>query len=233
LKPLTALEPQFKCQFCDFGFSVQGFKARPCQTRYHIACIRIGTPFITRLSKGEGLFCPQDLASQQQFICEACTVRSVRLKELGFSPIDTVCLMLERARLVDTSNNWAKGTLRTYKSKFNVLLDFERNHHVRVIPATPPTHPPNGPAIQLMWAQERYALYPSDWWKRQGVGAEAIKFGMIRALRSAASHFWTLDLLHTRADQLTLGFKDRPQMVQACSPTDQVAYTYFTEGMRR
>jgi hypothetical protein len=141
--------------------------------------------------------------------------------------------MLERSRLVDTINNWSKGTLRTYKSKFNVLRDFERDLHVRVIPFTPPTHPPNGPAIRFMWAQERYDLYPSDWWKRNGLGDEAIKFSTVRALRSAASHFWTLDLLLTHADQLTFGFKDRPQMVQACSPTDQVAYTYFTKGMRR
>jgi hypothetical protein len=56
---------------------------------------------------------------------------------------------------------------------------------------------------------------------------------MVRALRSAASHFWTLDLLQSHPDQLTFGFKDRPQLVKACSPTDQVAYTYFTEGMRR
>jgi hypothetical protein len=82
--PLTAAEPQFKCQFCDSGFRVDGFCARPCQTRYHIGCIRIGTPFTTRLAKSEGLFCPQDLASQQQFICEACTVRSVCLEEIGF-----------------------------------------------------------------------------------------------------------------------------------------------------
>jgi hypothetical protein len=147
--------------------------------------------------------------------------------------IPTSVGMLERARLVDTSNNWSKGTLRTYKSKFNVLRDFKRDLHVRVIPFTPPTHASNGPAIHLMWAQERHALYPSDWWKRNRLGAEAIKFGTIRALCSAASHFWTIDLLHTHADQLTFGFKDRHEMVQACSPTDQVTYTYFTEGMRR
>jgi hypothetical protein len=135
--------------------------------------------------------------------------------------------------MIDTSNNWSKNTLKTYKSKFNILRDFERDLRVRVLPFTPPTHTLNGPAIRLMWAQERYSLYPSDWWKRNGLGTEAVKYGTVRALRSAASHFWTLDLLHTRSDHLTFGFKDRPQMVSACSPTDQVAYIYFTEGMRR
>jgi hypothetical protein len=194
----------------------------------------MGTPFTTRLSDEEGLFCPQDLASQQRFICEACTVRSVRLEELGFRPLDFVSLMLERARMIDTTNNWLKGTLRTYKSKFNVLMEFERDLQVRVAPFTPPPHPPNGPAIRLMWAQERYSLYPADWWKRHVIGEDAIKFGTIHALRSAASHFWIFDMLFSKANQLTFGFKDRPQQtVQACSPTDQVAYTYFTEGIRR
>jgi hypothetical protein len=142
-------------------------------------------------------------------------VRSVCEAEIGFAPIDIVRLMLERAWLVDTSNKWSKNTLKTYKSKFNVLRDFERDLLVRVLPYTPPTHPPNGHAVRLMWAQERYSLYPSDWWKRSGLGEEAIKFGTVRALCSAASHFWTLDLLQSRSDQLTFGFKDRPQMVTA------------------
>jgi hypothetical protein len=141
--------------------------------------------------------------------------------------------MLERARMVDTSNNWSKNTLKTYKSKFNILKDFERDLEVQALPFTPPAHPPNGPAIRHMWAQERYSLYPADWWKNNGTGEEAVKFGTVRALRTAASHFWILDLLQSHSDQLTFGFKDRPLLVQACSPTDQVAYTYFTEGMRR
>jgi hypothetical protein len=233
LRPLTEAEPQFKCQFCDTGFEVENFCARPCRTCYHIGCIQIGTPFTTRISNDAGLFCPQDLASQQQFICEACTVRSVLLEEIGFRPIYVVSMMLERARLVDTTNNWSKGALRTYKSKFNVLIDFKRDLKVRVVPYTHPSHPPNGPAIRLVWAQERYSLYPADWWKRNVMGEEAIKFGTVRALRSAASHFWSFDMLLSKGDQLTFGFKDRPQMVQACSPTDQVTYTYFTEGMRQ
>jgi hypothetical protein len=52
-------------------------------------------------------------------------------------------------------------------------------------------------------------------------------------MRSAASHFWTLDLLQNQADRFTFGFKDRPILVDECSPTDQAAYTFFTEGLRR
>jgi hypothetical protein len=163
--------------------------ARPCCTRYHVGCIRIGVPFVTRLSNERGLFYPKDFVGQQQFICEACTVRSVRLEEIGFRAVDTVCLMLERARLVDTANKWSAGTLKAYQSKYNVIAEFERDFHIRVLPPTIPPYPPNGPAIHLMWAQERYSLYPSDWYKKRGTREESVKFGTIRAMRSAASHF--------------------------------------------
>jgi hypothetical protein len=109
----------------------------------------------------------------------------------------------------------------------------ENDLHVRVIPFSAPTYPPNGTAIRLMWAQERYSLYPADWWKKTKSSDSTVTFGTIRALRSAASHLWTLDLLQHYSDQLTFGFRNRPQMVTACSPTDQIAYTYFTEGLRR
>jgi hypothetical protein len=208
--------------------------ARPCCTRYHVGCIRIGLPFVTRLSQEQGVFYPKDFAGQQQFICKACTVRLVRLRELGFTALGTVGLMLERARLVDTANKWSSSTLKAYQSKYNPIADFERDPQVRVLPMTRPAYPPsNGPAIRLMWAQERYSLYPSDWRKKQGLHEEAVKFGTLRAMRSAASHFWILDLLNTQTDQLTFGFKDRPVIVEACSPTDQASYTYFTEGLRR
>jgi hypothetical protein len=69
--------------------------------------------------------------------------------------------------------------------------------------------------------------------KRHSLLEECIKFGTVRGIRSAASHFWTLDLLHNQAERFTLGFKDRPILVDECSPTDQAAYTFFTEGMRR
>jgi hypothetical protein len=193
----------------------------------------MGAPFTTRLSKEEGLFCPKDFANQQQFICEACTVRSVIKTELGWGPHHTVLLMLERVHLVDTANRWAKGTLKTYQSKYNIITDFVAEFGVSVLPITKLGHPPNGPAIRLMWAQERYSLYPAEWRRKQGLLDETVKFGTIRGIRSAASHFWTLDLLQTLPDKFTFGFKDRPLIaVEACSPTDQVAYTFFTEGMR-
>jgi hypothetical protein len=84
-----------------------------------------------------------------------------------------------------------------------------------------------------MWVQEQYSLYPSEWRRRHSDLEATVKFGSIRAIRSTASHFWIWDLLLTQPDKLTLGFKDRPTMVHGCSPTDEIGYTFFMDGMRR
>jgi hypothetical protein len=94
-------------------------------------------------------------------------------------------------------------------------------------------YPPNGEAIPLMWAQERYSLYPAEWHHRESARLDSVKFGSILAIRLAASHFWMWDLLLAHPERLTLGFKDRPAVVEGCSPTDEVAYTFFTDSMKR
>jgi hypothetical protein len=123
-------------------------------------------------------------------ICEACIVRSVLGREPSWHPADLVLLMLERARFIDLTNHWARGTLRTYQSKFNVLPDFETDLQVRTLTPTLLLRPPHIDAIKLMWAQERYSLYPSEWCRRNLALEDTVKFGSIRAIRSAASHFW-------------------------------------------
>jgi hypothetical protein len=160
-------------------------------------------------------------------------MRAVTQREIAPTPLDMVYLLLERARLIDTANHWARGTMATYQSKFRIISDLEREMQLPVLQVTKLVAPPNGPAIRLMWAQERYSLYPSDWYLRAGARETTVKFGSIRALRSAASHFWILDLLHTKPSKLTLGYKDRPVVVESCSPTDEAAVTYFTDGLRR
>jgi hypothetical protein len=78
----------------------------------------MGLPFVTRLPKAGGMYCPRDLAAYAQFICEACTVRSVLKRELSLYPSDTVLLMLERARLIDLTNHWARGTHSIHRNGF-------------------------------------------------------------------------------------------------------------------
>jgi len=230
---LTTTDLTYSCLFCDTGFQVADFKARPCCTRYHVGCISVGLPFLTRLQARKGLFCPRDLARQRHFVCEACTVRAVLQEELGFFAWDFALLMLERVRLVDISNKWATSTLTSYQSKFNVFSEFDRVFHTTSLQPTRPVHPPCGPSIPLMWTQEWYMLFPSDWRRKNPLRERNITFGTGRGLRSAASHFWILDLLYTHPEHLTTGFKDRPTYVDRCSPTDELAYTYFTEGLRR
>jgi hypothetical protein len=84
-----------------------------------------------------------------------------------------------------------------------------------------------------MWTQEWYMLFPLDWRRKNPLRKRNITFGTSQGLRSAASHFWILDLLYTHPEHLSTGFKDRPIYVERCSPTDELAYTYFTEGLRR
>jgi hypothetical protein len=141
--------------------------------------------------------------------------------------------MLERAQLIDLTNHWAKGTLKTYQSKFNILDEFLKDLQVPVLTPSNLAYPPNGVAIPLMWAQERYSLYPAEWHRLVSDKLDPVKFGSIRAIRSAASHFWMWDLLLAHPERLTLGFKDRPVVVKECSPTDEVVYTFFTDGMKR
>jgi hypothetical protein len=152
---------------------------RPCYTRYHPACLCIGLPFQSRLPGAKGLRFPTRTELWGQFVCEACTVRAVLFRELHCVAEDVVLLMLERARIVDTSNHWAYGTLQTYNSKFNVIRDFEAAFLVSVLPHTPLSHPPCGPSIRLMWAQERYSLYPARW-RRHASGLESfVKFATV------------------------------------------------------
>jgi hypothetical protein len=161
-QPLSDSGSLLKCKFCDTGFQIGPFKARPCLTRYHDGCVRIGLPFTTRLPKDGGLSLPKDAACFSHFICEACTVRSVTKREIARCASDTVLLMLERARIVDTANQWSKGTLTTYQSKFRIIREFEESFGFSFLLPAGLSHPPNGPSIRLMWVQERYSLiHPS------------------------------------------------------------------------
>jgi hypothetical protein len=126
------------------------FVTRPCHTCYHPKCIRIGLPFTTWLPKDGSLACPKDLAALTHYICEACVVRSVLGQELSRNPADLVLLMLELARFIDLMNHWARGTLQTYQSKFNVLRDFETDLLVPTLTPTPLLQLPHSDAIKLM-----------------------------------------------------------------------------------
>jgi hypothetical protein len=60
-----------------------------------------------------------------------------------------------------------------------------------------------------------------------------IKFGTVRGIRSAASQYWSWDQLLNDPERTMADDKGRPIMVEGCSPTDELGYVFFTDGMRR
>jgi hypothetical protein len=123
--------------------------------------------------------CPKDVAAYAHYICEACVVRSTLERELTSRCAGTVLLMIERARFVDLTSHWAPGTLKTYQSKYTVLREFGTDLAVPMLQSTILAQPPHGEAIKLMWAQERYSLFPSEWRGRNSPLEDSIKFGLI------------------------------------------------------
>jgi hypothetical protein len=73
-----------------------------------------------------------------------------------------------------------------------------------------------------MWSQERYALYPARWKRSPGLPETTVKWGTIRALRSAAAFQSTFNLLQSIPERLTFGFRDKPTIVPVCNPTDEL-----------
>jgi hypothetical protein len=195
-------------------------------------CYRAGLPFKTRLLANGGLTIPSGIHEWPHFICEACTVRSVVDRELSWSAQDTALLMFERVRTLDMLHKWASGTHWTYHSKIRIFRAFERDLGVPVLPLTPLLRPPNGPSIPLMWAQEWYSLYPACWKRDAATVTSPVAAGSIRAMRSAASQFFALDLLTAHPEHL-VELNDKPIFVIGCSPTEELSFTHFTAGMKQ
>jgi hypothetical protein len=231
--PLTPDKRQFRCHFCDTGFSIDKAQFRPCHVSYHPECLRIGTPFTTRLDDNKGLSCSPDAALYHSFICESCRVRSVFKRKLHRTATDVALLMLERATIVDVYNHWTHGTMKAYKSKLNVISDFERDFKVPVLPRPQIARPPASESRPLIWTQERYSLYQARWKRTVGSTENTVKWGTIRALRSAAALQSTFNLLQSIPERLIFGFRDKPTVVSACNPTDDLGYTVFSDGMKR
>ena len=209
------------CHFAEHGFQVNGTQMHPCGTRYHPQCIRVGPPFATRLRNEEGLSFP-NVRYWGTFICEYCTVRSVLERELH-GRNDWQLLGLERMRLIDMANAWARKTHQAYQTKMSFIRDFERHYQFQCLPTVQLARPPHNADIPLMWMQEGYSL------RRGRSGTNNVMFGTLRSLRSAAGQFltWNLQLQtdgHSYVDQ------HRRVHVGPCRLTDNLAYTLFTQG---
>ena len=225
--------PEMTCRFATSGFKIGNSKYRPCKSRYHISCFKAGIPFQSRLPKGGGLCLPTTIKEWPHFICEACTVRAVQERELSWGAADTALVLLERMRIIDMAHNWALGTHKSYQSKNRILRDFEVSFRLPLLRPTLLKHPPNSLSIPLMWAQERYSLYPARWKRYSNSPSSTVVFGSIRGLRSAAAQFYALDLVTANPDRIMMDAKSRPVVVQGCLPTDDLGYSHFTSGMKR
>lgn len=216
-------EPRLKCTFSSRGFD----NLTPCSTSYHLHCFRAGPPFATRRLRGEGLKLPP-ISDWPNFICEACTVRSVTGRELH-RPMDDHLLLLERMRILDMLSYWGKATHSSYQQKLRVIRRFELRFRVQILRPTALSRPPSGPEIPLMWCQEAYSLRPSTKRYDQDV-ALTLSFGTIRQLRSAASQYFSWDMMVSHPKPVLLT-KERSLVSQHCRPTDGFSSTLHARGM--
>ena len=125
-----------QCAFARRGFS----NFAPCWGVYHASCIKVGPPFRSRRNNKDGL-CLPPVKHWGNFVCEACTVRSVTDRELA--PADKYLMCLERIRLLDIAWSWARGTHWTYQTQFNFIRKFESSFSVPVLSAAPLSLPPS------------------------------------------------------------------------------------------
>jgi hypothetical protein len=92
-----------RCSFSDVGFPFSnGSLAYPCYSAYHTDCILVGPPFYSQRKDGSGLTFPR-IKTWPNFICEACTLRSMLDRELT-DPLDWKLLCFERMRVLDMTH---------------------------------------------------------------------------------------------------------------------------------
>jgi hypothetical protein len=84
-----------------------------------------------------------------------------------------------------------------------------------------------------MWAQERYSLYPARWKRSASSHTDTVVWNTIRALRSAAGHFFTLDLLTAHPGRLVADHRDQPVLAHGCAPTNELGFSHFSASMKR
>jgi hypothetical protein len=191
--------------------------------------MKVGPPFRTRLRNGAGLSFPP-IPILPNFICEACTVRSVLDRELHYSGNDLALLGLERMRLIDMSHNWSAGAHKVYQGGLRVIQDFEASFGLQILRPTMLDRPPDSESIPLMWTQQQYALRPG---RSRGTetNTAAIVFTTTRALRSAANQFYSWDLQVAHPEEAMKDASARAVHSAGCLPTDSLGYVFMSKGM--
>jgi hypothetical protein len=231
-KPFTNRAPAAHCchfRRSGFPFENSGLHARPCGVSYHAGCVRVGEPFRTRLADSKGLILPHQVPTPH-FICEACQVRAELGRELTRLMPDVCLLMLERMRMIDNMNFWAKTTVKKYGSSLRYLHRFGNHFGVHPLQPSVLLAPPRSPAVSLQWALLYYSLR-----NKKGKDGETyrISFGTTRQIKSAASMYYLLDMQDKAPRQVLLDRAGRGLMHEYVSPCTESNMTFAAKGMSR
>jgi hypothetical protein len=214
------------CALSDRGFPFPDDSwAYPCHSAYHTPCFAAGPPFYTPHKDGSGLTFPR-IQTWPNFICEACTVRSLLDRELtGVTDWKLMCF--ERMRVLDMAHCWSADTHSKYQGKLHAFAQFESEYDLRVLRPTPLLRPPDGAEISLMWMMESYSLHQSRL-SRTDEFSPLLK-ATVRQLRPAMSQYIAWD---TMVSQPSACFdKEKRLIYQACRPTDRVGCSLFASGI--
>jgi hypothetical protein len=182
-------------------------------------------PFTSRRQHEAGLAFPA-VRCWPNFVCEACTVRSVADRELT-DVLDWKLLCYERMRVIDMAHYWAPRTHLSYQQKLGSIRKFELLHGVLILRSTPLAHPPSGPDVPLNWFQEAYSLRKSS--RRRDADVN-VAFATIRQFRSAVSQFLTWDAVIAHPDRAYFD-QNKRLLYQSCRPTDNLASSLFSVGL--
>ena len=220
-----------RCHFASKGFTKDGTFFKPCDISYHVDCIRVGEPFRSRLPEKQGLFFP-NMDGLPVFVCEACSVRSVLLRELRPSKSDKILLKLEQMRMIDMASRWAQNTLRHYQSYFRRIREFESIFGCRVL--TPPTLTslPGSSVLPALWCQQWYAVQKPSRGRRSKY-ANQMTYGTVRGLRSAVGIFSLWEMLLRYPGRVIMTPDQKNLLTTRALPNECVEYSLMAEGMAR
>lgn len=231
-KPFTKRAPAVHC--CNFrrsGFPFPGkdLQASPCGVAYHAGCVRVGEPFRTRLAESKGLALSHHVP-MPHFVCEACQVRAELGRELHRLIPDLCLLMLERMRMIDNLNFWAKKTLQKYGPYLRYLHRFGNHFGVQPLQPSVLVSPPCSPAVSLQWALLYYSLRTK---KGKDGEIHRIGFGTTRQIKSAASMYYVLDMQDKFPRQVLRDRAGRGLIHEYVSPCTETSMTFAAKGMSR
>jgi hypothetical protein len=198
-------------------FSFEAFRSRTHPT----VCGRI--PVACAITPGASVsatpFGP-DLPIRKDF----CQVRAILRREAYGLSADIELLMLERMGIIDTYSWWQKSTMGKYGPYLNFISRFGTHYGVPLLVPSRLERSPLAEAIPLMWSELLYSLRETE--------GQRIKHGTVRALRSAALLFYTLDQQAAFAGRLRRTNK-RHETCETVAPNEDVMATFATKGMAR